>query len=112
MVSSEIKRKLKIAFENLANTNVDLNSYKGKLFDVACEIFTSETFVAGIADTLIDGGKIDSKDRIILKSSFILNGSFWVCNNGQIFDLAKDLQLLELASKMENLRQICAKITQ
>jgi hypothetical protein len=109
MVPAEIKSKLRLAFDKLSDTRIDLNNYEGSLFEVACEIFTSETFVAGIADTLLDEGSIDLDHRIILEYPLILNSTFWVCTDGQTFDLTQDLLLLDLAAKVEKLRQICTK---
>src|SRR5688572_20329708 len=96
IVSSEKESKLKLAFEKLADTKVDLNGYDGSLFEVACEIFTSETFVAGIADTILDGGRIALSHKVVAESPLILDRTFWVRKDGETFDLKQDVVLLDL----------------
>lgn len=110
MVSSKVKRNLEIAFEDLANTPINLDSYSGKLLSVAFDVVTSDTFIAGIADKILSGDVVDSNDRIILAKPLIVDRVYWVDNTGQITDIKNDEMLFELARKIENVRKICLKI--
>jgi hypothetical protein len=110
MVSAKVKRDLEIAFKDLANTSVDLDLYSGKLLSVAFDVFTSDTFIAGIADKILSGDTVDNNDRIILAKPLILDEICWVTNNGQTVDIKDDKLLFELAQKIENLRKICVNI--
>ncbi|MGI8544189.1 MAG: hypothetical protein ACR2MD_12045 [Aridibacter sp.] len=110
MVSAKIKKDLEIAYKDLANTSVDLDSYDGQLLSLAFDIFTSDTFIAGIAEKILSGDCINNDDRIILIKPLIVDDVYWVTNSGQVIDINDDKPLFELAKKIETVRKICSTV--
>jgi hypothetical protein len=111
MVSSKVRKDLEVAFEELASTSVDIHVYNGQLLDTAFDVFTANTFIAGVADKVLSGDAVDDSDRMILATPLILNQTFWVMNCGQAINIENDQPLFELAQKIEKVRELCLKIT-
>lgn len=110
MVSPEAMKDLKAALEGLGSAFVDINSYSGELLAAAFDVYTTDTFIAGIADKIISGHMISDVDRAILAKPLIFDRVFWITSSGQTIDIKDDPLLLDLAQKVELLREKCAII--
>lgn len=108
MVSSELMRELQERFDALARSVIEPGNYTGSLFDVAFEITTADTFVAGVASKIIDGDRMTKEDESIVQRPLLLEGRRWQCEDGSVFDLNKSPEIKRVALAVEQLRATCA----
>jgi hypothetical protein len=109
MVSSELIREIGKRYEALTQTSIELGKYSGLLFDLAFEITTAETFVAGVATKIIDHSRLTAEDRLIVGRPFMLEGRWWKCNSGGVFDLGEHPEISRAAVAIEELRATCER---
>ncbi|MCU7863832.1 MAG: hypothetical protein KZQ92_07620 [Candidatus Thiodiazotropha sp. (ex Lucinoma borealis)] len=109
MVSSKLREQLKDAYKKTCNQTININDYAGTDFDILFDILTAETFIAGLADRLIEGETIDTLERSILERQ-LFSGKVWHLDNGEECVLSHDLEILTYAKQVENLRNICMRI--
>jgi hypothetical protein len=101
---------VKEALAKLREYAVDVNDYAGGIADVAFEIVTADTFLAGIADSWLSGAVMDSSSRVIVIVQRLLDGRIWVAEQGQRYDLSQWPELLEYARRIESLRKACEAV--
>ena len=77
MVSSKLIREIGKRYEALMQTSIELGKYNGALFDVAFEITTAETFVAGVASKIMDHNQLTADDKLIVGRPFMLESRWW-----------------------------------
>ena len=109
MVSSKIIDELKECFRTMEQQSLDLQSYTGTLHDVVVDITTADTFIAGITSKLIDGERLDKKERAILSKPLLLEGRWWQLDNGTAFDVERHPDIYEVANTLETVRDKCNK---
>lgn len=107
MVSSKIMIQIRDRFEVLAAHSLDVHEYSGRLFDVVFEIVTADTFVAGLASKLLDGGAVSSEERRFIDSPLLIEGHWWRCEDGQLFDIQPYPEVKVAAVAVEELRHKC-----
>lgn len=112
MVSPEMMRQLATAFDELKNRSFNVNDYKGAAFDVAFDIVTLETGIAGIADRVLSGQPVPKDLLQILRRSFIADGRSFVNHNGHSFDLSDTPDLLKYIKLIDRVRKLCLQIVQ
>jgi hypothetical protein len=109
MVSSKVRSKLVEAFETLKNSTLDIHNYSGNDFDVVFDIISTDTFIAGIVDRIIDGQNIDQQENVILKKKYLEN-TCWITTEGNLLPLEHLPEVLEYAQVLQKVQQLCAKI--
>ena len=104
-----MKKKLRLAFKELAETSIKLNDYRGKLSDIAFDLSITDSFIAGIADRILGGDLITSDEIALLRKPFLHDETFWTTTDGLCADLEHSPELLGFASKIEEVRRICSE---
>jgi hypothetical protein len=108
MLSPKLMREMQKQFDALAQSAIEPGNYTGSLFDVAFEITTAETFIAGVASKIIDGNRITKKDMSIVQRPLLLEGRWWQCDDGSVSDLGVNPEINRRALAIEQLRAACA----
>lgn len=103
-------RQLQDAFVTLNALHFDVHDHKGQMFDVAFEIVTIETAIAGIADTLLSGGGIPREHLEILRSPALSKENRMRLQDGAEVDLSDHPVLLSHLRAIERLRSVCLRI--
>jgi len=99
--------EIKSLFEVLAEHSIDIHEYTGRMFDVVFEIFTADTFVAGIASKLLNGDSVSPEERVFIASPMLIEGRWWKCEDGQSVDIRPYPRVQVLADAVEKLRHKC-----
>ena len=107
MVSPEIMTEIKTLFEALAEHSVDIHEYSGRMFNVVFEIFTADSFVAGIASKILNRDSVSREERVFVDSPMLIEDRWWRCDDGQLFDLRPYPKVKVLADAVEKLRHKC-----
>jgi hypothetical protein len=105
---SSIKERLITAFERLKYLSVPVAEYEDEAQDAAFDITTTDTFVAGIADTILRGKTVSAEHRPVVAHPFLRGDGFWLCADAPAFDLNPFPELLEYATAIERVRKLCA----
>ena len=101
--------KLERLFLRLQRSVVDTTTYKGLAAEVAFDLATFDTFVAGTARALLSGRAPTIQDGSVLQRSLPLKGSLWTTESGQQVDLTDFPELLAHATLLESVRKECAR---
>ena len=109
MVSSKLIREIGKRYEALMQKSIELGKYNGALFDVAFEITTAETFVAGVASKIVDHNQLTADDKLIVGRSVMLESRWWKCASGSLFDLNEHPEISRAAIAIEELRAACER---
>ena len=107
MVSPKLAAEIKRGFEALQNQKLEIHDYGPPLLDVVFEIYTADTFVAGIASKLIDGDPVPQEERVVVASPLMIDGRWWRRDNGEQFDLEPHPEVRDAALEIEDLRIKC-----
>jgi hypothetical protein len=107
MVSPKMRRGVKRCYEALLAESLEIHRYSGTVFDVAFQIITAETFVAGVATKILDREVVSPEEAAVIKNPLVLEGSLWRCDDGQTFDLKPFPQVHRTAIRVESLRAKC-----
>jgi len=108
MVSSEI-RELRSGFKKMTKAIIDVNDYHGELSDLAFDLCTTESFIAGLVGRILENDILSDEELRVLAESFIVDGRFWNGPNEQVTELAKSQSLFEFAIELENVRKLCVE---
>jgi hypothetical protein len=101
---------LRNLFTQLQTCKIRVRDYReSAAFDAAFSIKTADTFIAGIADTILSGKTIPIEHRAILEREFIRSRKMWVMEDGSPFDLSSFPELLNWATIIESVRNECLK---
>lgn len=110
MVSSKLK-KLDQKFNKLKSTRVDMNKYKeDHIIDALFEIYTADTYVAGIATTLLDRGKVDKSNYIVVTTRYLRDKKYWIMVDGREIDISEYEEILKYAEIIEEIRKECCSL--
>ena len=93
---------------HVTSRSLDLKAFTGQLADVAFEITTAESFLAGIASALLERGVMDPSHRVVLEKEF-LRGTTWNLGDGARVDLSSAPELLQAARAVQELRDECLR---
>jgi len=104
--SMETLRRL---FDELRGFSLELKRYRGQpeLRDVAFDLTTADTFLAGVAATLLERAPVNEGHRRVA-ADVQLHGTSWRALDGVVTDLASHPELLAYARRLEQLRQACS----
>ena len=98
--------RLNDLLEQLRLTPIRVGQYQDLLGDVAFELATADTFIAGIATELLERRRPSHAAMPILQRP-LLERAAWVMSTGQNVDLSDQLELLRAAELLEQLRREC-----
>jgi hypothetical protein len=110
MVSTKEIDELRRCFEVLGEHSLDLHQFTGELSSVVFEMFTADSFIAGIASKMLDRDPVPNDERIIVSKPLLIEGRWWRQMSGNLFDLKDQPDVLQLALHIERLRSSCNKI--
>jgi hypothetical protein len=103
-------KKLEQLYDALRRKTTNVNRYAGALTDVAFELVTADTFVAGIASSLLEKRAVAPGEFAVLRSQFLV-GTDWKLQDGSTVDLRNEPDLLEHAQVLEALKEECIAST-
>ena len=98
--------RLRRLFSQMKVGGIRIADYEGDLEDVVAEMFTKDTFIAGVASTLLDGKEVEEAYREILAAP-IIEGTAWILPEGERNDLGEHPQLLRYAHLLDEVRTEC-----
>lgn len=107
MVSPTIIQEIQRRYEAIKHQSLDLHKYSGELFDVACEIITADSFIAGVASKILDGSTIEPIERALAQAPLLIERRLWRRDNGQLVDVSQFDDIYDLANGIETLRSLC-----
>jgi hypothetical protein len=97
-------------FDKLRTTTTQLKDYDGAMAGVALEILTADSFLTGIADTILTA-HVPNRAIVPYLSQGTLSGSHWQMHNGAVVDLANQPDLLAHARLLDQVRLACIAAT-
>jgi hypothetical protein len=102
------KTRLQDMYDELSHRPINVAAYDGEFGDVAFDICTADTFVAGIAATLLEGRRPDASHRCVCEREN-LTGPYWALDDGRRVDLRPVPELYTHARLVEALRRECLR---
>ena len=109
MVSSQLKLKLIETFGILKTSTLNIHSYSGSDFDTVFDIISADTFIAGIADKIIEGHTVSQQEKAILNKKLLENKS-WITTDGEIKSLEHLPEVLNYAYLLQNIQHLCRRV--
>ncbi len=109
MVSPKFITEIRDLYDALAELSLDIHEYSGPLFDVVFDVVTADSFVAGIASKLLDRNTITAEERAFIATPRLIDGGWWRCDDGQLFDIRPYASVMVVADAVERLRRKCDK---
>lgn len=97
-------------FFRLRTTTTRMSDYDGAMAGVVFEILTADSFLAGIADTILTG-HVPNRAIVPYLSQGTLSGSVWRMPDGALVDLANQPDLLAHAQLLDQVRLACIAAT-
>jgi hypothetical protein len=89
---------------------IDLHKYSEPVFSVVFEMITTDSFIAGIANKILDGEPVNPEEQGLLSFPFFEEERWWQRGHGQMFDLQEYPEVREVAMNIERLRRKCKEI--
>lgn len=108
MASSKVLKELRQLYQNPQERLIELSNYSGAPFDVAFDITTEDTFIAGIASKILDGTGVSWEERQIIGDSR-LEGDRWRGDDDEFFDLGPYPEINAAAKRVEEFRAKCVE---
>jgi hypothetical protein len=99
--------KLHELVNHLQGLAPDIHSYPASVGDALFDLFTVDTFVAGIADRLLSGMSVQVASHTVLRTPIPVTNSYWVSDDGREIDLREYPEILAFVQVLEELRQEC-----
>jgi hypothetical protein len=99
-------KKLQQLSDALRHKTTNVNRYSGLLAEVAFELVTADTFIAGIASSLLEESAVAQAELALLERRFLI-GTDWMLPNGSTVDLRNEPELLGHAQVLEALKVEC-----
>ena len=99
---------LQTIYDELSQRSLDPAAHEGEFGDAAFEITTADTFIAGIAATLLEGGNPDASHRAVLARERLV-GPHWLLDDGRRVDLRPVQEMYAHARLVERLRRECLR---
>lgn len=107
MVSPKLIKEIRDLYDTLAELSLDIHEYSGPLFDVVFDIITADGFVAGIASKILDRNTVTAEERAFIARSKLMDGGWWRCDDGQLFNIGPYTRVTGVADAIERLRSKC-----
>ena len=101
--------RLRRLFAQMKAGGIRIADCQGDLEDVVAEMFTMDTFIAGVASTLLDGKAVEEAHREILAAP-IFEGTAWILPEGGRNDLSGHPGLLGYAHLLDEVRKECLEL--
>ena len=108
MASSKALNELRQLYKNPSERSIEFSRYTGAAHDVAFDITTEDTFIAGIAGKILDGTGLSRKERQIIEGSRF-EGDRWRCDDGEFFDLSTYPEIKAVAKRVDEFRAKCVE---
>lgn len=109
MVSSEMTSELVKLFDILKSKTLDIHSYSGDDFDVVFDLISTDSFLAGIADRVIEGKSVTYDEIIILKQKN-MDGTDWITTEGSYISLEHLPEVLTYAQLLDSMRKLILRV--
>lgn len=108
MASSKVLKELRQLYQNPGERLIEFSKYTGAAHDLAFDITTEDTFIAGIASRILDHRTISREDRQIIDDSR-MEGDRWRCDDGEFVDLSPYPEIKAVAKRVEEFRAKCVE---
>ncbi len=95
-------------YENLKTLPIYVNHYSGYASDLACDIATVDSFVAGILSRILEMDNISEQEIMLLRNP-VLIGLTWHGHQVKNANLSNYPDLLHSARAIECARVLCLK---
>ena len=102
-------KEIRDLYDEVAELSLDIHEYSGPVFDVVFEIITADGYVAGIASKLLDRNTVTPEERAFVARPQLVDGGWWRCDDGQLFDIRPYPRVKAVADAIERLRCKCNK---
>jgi hypothetical protein len=79
-------------------------------YDAVFSMTSTETFVMGIACTLLEGKTVPDNHRVAVWNPYLVEKTIWVLEDRSRFDLRPFPELLDWARTLEAVRRECLKL--
>jgi hypothetical protein len=106
LVSSSAIERVRRAFFEVDEHQVELRDYQGATKAALFELVTGQSFLAGIATRILNREGVPEDDRAALVDPFLLPENRWRRPFGPCVDLTQP-ELVALARALERLRDAC-----
>ena len=103
-------RDLQTQYATLRGRSVRSQRDFGILSDVLFELTTLDTFIAGCADTLIGGGRVDKRILKTLRTPLPLDHESWTLQSGKRVDLSERPEVTSYARLLERIRGVLEQL--
>ena len=108
--SKDRMNQLRSHYRALQKLSLDVNSYCQPLVDVAFELTSFDTFIAGIVDTLLQGKTVSQQHVAVLRRPLPVEGTLWQTQDGSRVDLSLHPDILTYAERLTEVRKIALDI--
>jgi hypothetical protein len=102
-----VSGELENLYKKLQETTLDMYQFEGVMFDVAFEMTSVDSYLAGIADTIVDGLPVRKSVLGGLDEPWLIDKKYWLLERESKIDLSSYAELLEFALLLEDLRVKC-----
>jgi hypothetical protein len=106
MIPAQLQRDLRKCFEDLKAQPLNVNRYDGPEGDLAFDITTADSFVAGILSCILDGATISEQAEAVLREPMLVGQTWCGCQTPDAY-LGDLPELLKNAEIMERARILC-----
>ena len=107
-IETRMKDEIQKLYNVLKKTPIDLFSYDGEMKDIAFDITLTDSYVAGIADRIVNNEPpLKNAELKSLHYPFVVDGQYWWFKKSRKVDLEPFPDLLKLATLLETLRIKC-----
>lgn len=111
MVSSQNLKRLKILISDFSTKKTDFfDTDNSSLSDIIFDVFTAETFIMGIADSIVNGEIRNAKQHLKILEKPLLEKSQWITEINTKIDLTDYTEVLSYTKCIEKIRACCLKI--
>jgi hypothetical protein len=108
MVPSRRIAELQKAYIRLQDHSIESNRYVGSELDLAFDLTTVDTFVAGIASKVLDGESVTPEEILLLNRPFLV-GNIWNGHEVHKSDISGISEMLKYANAIEEVRVILSR---
>jgi hypothetical protein len=106
MIPFQLETDLRNCFEDLKTQPLNVNRYDGPEGDLAFDITTADTFIAGILSSILDRATISEQAKAVLRDPMLV-GLTWRGRQTQDAYLGDLPELLKNAEIIERARVLC-----
>ena len=104
----QTSQRLRELLAQLRAARIPVAHHQGLLLDVAFELTTADTYIAGIASQLVDGRRPSGELLSVLQTPVVCGKRFLLASGHEV-DLSGEEDLLRSAELLEQLRCECLR---